>query len=255
MAFSIMGDNVTSNYLSGGSLNDSIAGMGGADTLDGGAGADTMAGGLDDDLYFVDNVGDVVREVSRQGIDTVLLRTGVFSASSMEIENITGDLAGIAYHITGHAVSNRLTGHGLNDTLTGLGGADTLNGLAGDDRLVGGLGKDSLIGGEGQDRFVFDSALGASNVDTVQGYNLADDTILLDRRIFAGFSGTGTLAESAFVSGDGAVASEADDRIIYNTSTGALLYDADGNGAVAAIQFATLTPIVGIVTNAEFLII
>jgi Ca2+-binding RTX toxin-like protein len=184
----------------------------------------------------------------------------------MEIENITGDLAGIAYHITGHAVSNRLTGRELNDTLIGLGGADTLNGLdgddrldggAGNDRLVGGSGNDSLIGGAGQDRFVFDSELGSGNVDTVHGYNVTDDTILLDRSIFTGLSPSSTLAASAFVSGAGpaAVASDADHRIIYNTATGALLYDADGSGTGTAIQFATLTPIVGTVTNAEFLII
>ena len=30
-------------------------------------------------------------------------------------------------------------------------------------------------------------------------------------------------------------------RIVYNTTNGALFFDVDGNGATAAVQFATLT--------------
>jgi Ca2+-binding RTX toxin-like protein len=34
-----------------------------------------------------------------------------------------------------------------------------------------------------------------------------------------------------------------------------LLYDADGVGGVAAVQFATLTGVTGLINNTEFLII
>jgi serralysin len=60
------------------------------------------------------------------------------------------------------------------------------------------------------------------------------------------------LAAGAFKAG--ALATDADDRIIYNTTTGALLYDADGTGATAAVQFATLTGTPAL-NNTEFLII
>jgi Ca2+-binding RTX toxin-like protein len=68
------------------------------------------------------------------------------------------------------------------------------------------------------------------------------DTILLDDAIFTGLAGTVgnsiTLQEFRI----GTAAQDADDHIIYNNVTGALLYDADGIGGTAAVQFATLSP-------------
>jgi Ca2+-binding RTX toxin-like protein len=47
---------------------------------------------------------------------------------------------------------------------------------------------------------------------------------------------------------------DADDRIIYDTATGALSFHADGSGATAAIQFATLTNFAAI-SSADFLVV
>jgi len=52
----------------------------------------------------------------------------------------------------------------------------------------------------------------------------------------------------------GAVAHDADDRIIYNDATRALLFDADGNGAGAAVQFATFSTGLAL-TASEFVIV
>ena len=48
----------------------------------------------------------------------------------------------------------------------------------------------------------------------------------------------GALNPNAFATGS--AAADADDRIVYNNATGQLFYDADGNGGIAAVQFATL---------------
>ena len=69
--------------------------------------------------------------------------------------------------------------------------------------------------------------------------------------MFTGLA-AGALAAGAF--NTGAAATEADDRIIYNSATGALLFDADGTGASAAIQFATLAGGLAL-TASEFLVI
>ena len=47
---------------------------------------------------------------------------------------------------------------------------------------------------------------------------------------------------------------DANDFIVYDTDSGALWYDANGNGAGGAIQFAQLTPGV-ILTNLDFVVI
>ncbi len=44
------------------------------------------------------------------------------------------------------------------------------------------------------------------------------------------------------------------DHVIYNPATGALIYDADGNGAGAAVQFATLAHNLAL-TNADFFLV
>ena len=68
--------------------------------------------------------------------------------------------------------------------------------------------------------------------------------------MFTGLS-AGTLAASAFVIG--ATAADADDRIVYDSATGALYFDADGNGAGGAVQFATLTTGLAL-TNNDFIV-
>ena len=141
--------------------------------------------------------------------------------------------------ILGNQAVNSLSGGGGNDKLYGYAGNDRLVGGAGNDFLVGGTGKDILNGGSGADVFYFNTALNSStNVDTIQDFSVQDDTIRLEDAVFKGLA-LGTLAADAFCISSGAL--DREDRIIYNKSTGALSYDADGTGTAAAIKFAQLT--------------
>ena len=81
-----------------------------------------------------------------------------------------------------------------------------------------------------------------ANRDTISDYNVIDDTVELENAIFTSLITTGTLAAGSFRSGAGvSSAADANDYLIYNSSSGALYYDADGNGMSAAVQFATLS--------------
>ena len=64
---------------------------------------------------------------------------------------------------------------------------------------------------------------------------------------------TTTLLSNAFRLGT--AATEADDRIILNSKTGELMYDADGLGGASAVRFATLSGTNGVVSASDFIII
>ncbi len=145
----------------------------------------------------------------------------------------------------GTASADVLSGEAGNDTVVGAAGNDALSGEAGNDSLSGGAGNDILAGGAGQDVFVFDATFAKTNAankkynfDTIADFSAADDTIQLSKKIFTKIAKTGVLAKAAFFTGD--KAHDSSDRIIYNAKNGALFYDADGKGAAAAVQFASL---------------
>jgi len=207
--------------LAGNEFNNGLIGGSGNDTLNGCAGVDTMTGGSGDDTYIVDNAGDQVHEAAGEGSDVVYAIVDWSMAAGQEIESLRAYAAGAISGVS-------LTGNEFNNSL--LGGA-------GNDTLSGGAGNDTLNGGAGNDTFVFDSALGLSNVDTVADFNDATDTIQLDHTVFSGLA-LGQLSASAFATG---AATGAGPQIVYDQASGALSYDANGAGAGGATQFATLS--------------
>ena len=224
--------------LMGNEFAQALNGNVGANSLNGRGGADTMQGFGGDDRYFVDSASDVVIEGASGGSDTVFAAVSYTLAAGVGVETLgTFAVAGTgAIDLTGNELANAVLG---ND------GANSLN---------GGRGNDTLTGFNGQDSFVFSTTLGAGNVDRITDFKASDDTVRLSKSAFAGL-GVGTLGVDAFkqiTSTSGVI--DGDDRIIYNKTTGALFFDADGSGTSSpAIQFATLDNKAAI-TNADFVI-
>ncbi|MEO7689144.1 MAG: hypothetical protein ABIS51_07650 [Sphingomonas sp.] len=134
IANSITG-NDSANILSGMGGDDTLIGNGGDDLLDGGTGADHMAGGLGNDVYVVDNVGDVVTELVGEGIDEIRVSLASFSLSAAalaNVENLTG-LLNTGQTLTGNAADNVIKGNNGTDVIDGGAGADTLIGARGSD--------------------------------------------------------------------------------------------------------------------------
>ena len=222
----------TALTLVGNALNNHITGNAGANILNGWTGNDTMDGGAGNDIYYVDSQNDVI--VDSAGTDTVRATANYTLANDLAIESLMAGTTTVALNLYGNNLAQRVQGNGLNNVIGGKAGNDT------------------LVGGAGNDSFLFDTTLNAAtNKDTILDFNPANDTIRLDNAIFTTLS-AGTLQASGFYVGT--AAHDADDRIIYNRSTGQVSYDADGNGAGAAVAFAVINNKAAL-TNADFFIV
>jgi Ca2+-binding RTX toxin-like protein len=191
------------------------------------------------------------------GLEQVVIGTGTgANAITTGKGAININASGVANGLTmiGNNGANALSGTGFNDVLQGNSGTDNLNGGAGNDALYGGLGNDILTGGSGMDSFVFNTTPNATkNWDTITDFGVVDDTIELASATFTALgTAPGILSAGAFVIGTAAL--DASDRIVYNSDTGALFYDSDGNAQGGSVQIATLTTGL-LLTNNDFLII
>ncbi|WP_428673516.1 lectin-like protein [Reyranella sp.] len=113
--------------VTGSAHNDTLTGDDGGNVLTGLAGNDTLVGGAGNDTYYVDDVGDVVREDSTPGVDdggTDLVNASMSYTLGAFFDNLT--LTGSAdINGTGNALANIITGNAGNNTLTGGDGDDT----------------------------------------------------------------------------------------------------------------------------------
>ncbi|QZD92887.1 M10 family metallopeptidase C-terminal domain-containing protein [Qipengyuania xiapuensis] len=262
----ILSGGIGADHLEGGNDNDTLNGDADNDRLFGGAGNDILNGGDGEDSLFGGNGADTLNGGALADLMYGLAGSDIASGGSgndfvhggTENDQVNGNDGND--QLFGGAGLDTLDGGNGADSIYGDGGDDTLIGGAGNDRIVAGadndtiygrLGADIINGGPGDDVFVFDTALGAGQVDQIYDFGNGDDTIWLDNSIFTSLS-LGALDPSAFHLGTSA--QDADDRIIFDSATGNLWYDEDGAGGAAAQLVAKLNLSAGL-TAQDFLVV
>ena len=189
----------------------------GQDTVDGGRGSDTIS-------YQDRNLAINVSLDGRNRVDVKV--NGLVEDKIKNVENVSGGSA-----------ADILKGDSHGNTFKGYNGADKLKGFGGNDKLEGGFGVDKLWGGSGNDKFVFASPV--DTADHIKDFSHADDTIVLDNLYFTAFAQTGGIGSKLFhANASGHDAHTAKQHLIYDKADHSLWYDADGNGAGAAVEVA-----------------
>jgi len=226
-----------SEMFGGTSGNDKFKGLGGDDCMWGDDGNDVLEGGDDND--FADG---------GKGNDSIYGGTGFDmlrgDLGNDQIFGGTGndDMYGGAGNdsLFGEDGNDDLNGGNDNDLVSGGLGNDLVKGQAGNDILIGGQGIDTITGGGGNDQFVFDEPLSLAGTDQIRDFGLGADQLVFNKTIYTGLSGS-SITAAQFLAGAGAIAATtADQRFIYNLTTGDLRFDADGSGVGASTLVANL---------------
>ncbi len=210
-----------------------------ADSLYGGGGRDALFGDGGDDVIY-GGAGDDKGQIATASPDTVTdnlvdftVNAGLYGGDGNDyLDGGAGD-----DFIDGGNGNDQAFGGSGADEIKGFAGNDELHGGGGDDVLFGGLGNDLMSGGGGADKFVFDTALGSTNVDRLRDVSRSEgDEIVLSATIFDAIGPS--LGKKEFVIGN--KAKDKNDYVIFNQKKGTIAYDEDGKGGEKAVVFATV---------------
>ncbi len=175
----------------GNALDNILIGNAGNNVLDGGAGNDVMSGGAGNDTYVVDSVGDVVTELSGQGIDTV--QSSVAYSLGSNLENLT---------LTGSANVNG-TGNSLDNTLIGNSGNNLLDGGLGNDAMSGGAGNDTYVVNASGDVVTENASEGTDSVQSSVSFSLGNNVENLSLVGAANIDGSGNALNNILIGNSG----------------------------------------------------
>lgn len=215
--------------IQGGDGNDLLFGECGDDILSGGNGDDSIWGGQGNNIAFGGDGNDLLW--SESGDDILIGDNG---------DDLIYGGAGNDY-LLGGAGRDFLWGDAGQDILNGGGGDDTIFGGEGNDIIAGGGGDDILFGGLGADQFRFSNLMN-QGIDRIQDFQSGIDRLILSALGFGGGLTSGTAITAAqFLETTSSSATTPEQRLIYDSTTGGLFFDADGSGlSSSAVQFATL---------------
>jgi len=257
-------DDGNKEWIATGAKHDVIIGGDDTDTLriTTGIGANNTTNGtvVLNDANFqemeVVQVGGTVGRLNVENTDLQLLNDHYYFAANGTVADLSNTLGNNGGTINNVVVdASGITANGL--TFEGNGNTQTFIGTTQADRFVGNGGNDTLTGGSGADTFVFgkvhqmvvtgdddevqtyvDTAFDLTGVDTVTDFTSGTDKLELNTDQYASLVG---FSAANLVVGAGASAGDANDYLIFDTTTHTLKYDADGNGSGAAVDIAVLT--------------
>ncbi|WP_435540421.1 Calx-beta domain-containing protein [Azospirillum sp. ST 5-10] len=217
--------------LRGGGGNDFVGSAEGNDVLFGDEGDDTVTGGLENDALYGNKQNDLL--YGNFGTDTLFGGQDNDTAlGGLDDDLVYGQLGSDVLY--GNRGADTLFGGQEGDTLFGGQDGDLLYGNLGDDWLDGNLGADTLFGGQGADLFVFRKP--EEGGDAIADFEAGVDRIAVYSPNFGNLA-AGTLSAANFALDDPANGNAV---FVFNTTTGVLSFDSDGNGAGVAVTIATL---------------
>ena len=271
-------DDGNKEWIATGAKHDVIVGGLGVDTLriTTGIGANNTTNGtvvLNNDNFKsmeVVQVGGTVGRLNVENADLQLLNDHYYFAANGTVANLSntlgnngGTINNVVVDASGVTTNGlRFEGNGNNQTFIGTTKADVFVGNGGNDTLTGGAGADTFVFGKVHQEVVtgssttvqtyVDTAFNLTGTDTITDFTRGSDKLELNTDQYTSLAGGFTSANLKV--GAGAVAADSNDYLIFNTTTKVLSYDADGNGAGAAVNIAVLTG-VSTLTTSDFHIV
>ncbi|NOU24165.1 MAG: calcium-binding protein, partial [Methylotenera sp.] len=159
------------------------------------------------------------------------------------INNVVVNASGVTTNglrFEGNANTQTFIGTTKADVFVGNGGNDTLTGGAGADKFVFGKVYEQIVTGAADTEQTYtNTAFNLSGKDTITDFARGTDKIQLLVDQYTSLTG-GITSANVRVNNTG-TAQDANDYLLYNTTTKTLSYDADGNGAGAKVDIAILT--------------
>jgi Ca2+-binding RTX toxin-like protein len=270
-------DDGNKEWIATGAKHDVIVGGDGVDTLriTTGIGANTKANGtivLNNDNFKSMEVVQVGGTVGRLNVENTALQllndhyyfkaNGTVADLSNTLGNNGGTINNVVVDASGLTTNGlRFEGNANQQTFIGTSKADVFIGNGGNDTLTGGGGADIFVFGKVYEQVVTGSsttvqtytntAFNLTGVDTITDFTRGTDKIELHLDQYSQLAGFN--ASMLRVNSTG-TAQDANDYLVYNTTTKTLSYDADGNGSGAKVDIAILTG-VNTLSTSDFIIV